>query len=242
MGKAKRLLELIEKMKTGHKFTVGQLADEFKVSYRTMLRDLQEIGEMGVPIYSENGVHGGYRVLRRDNKTAQAEEPVCRIINVPAFHAVGFEYTMPLPSSGEAQVLIPRLWLLLEQRINEIGDVVDRRKRTSVIFHRANEAVVHVCYEVPHFRPIPPDMVGLSVPKRQYVIYPHRGAMDKANRLRTGQRASEWIRQAGIKIDTTFSIEWYDDNRFDPFSPTNEFHFLRALLSEDTMPIEVWGC
>jgi predicted transcriptional regulator len=102
VGKARRLLELIEKMNTGHKFTVGQLADEFKVSYRTMLRDLQEIEKMGIPLYSENGVHGGYRVLRRDNKTSLAEGPFCRIINVPTFHAVGFEYTMPLPSSGLA--------------------------------------------------------------------------------------------------------------------------------------------
>ncbi len=65
MGKAKRLLELIEKMKTGQKYTVGQLANEFEVSYRTMLRDLQEIGEIGVPLYSENGVNGGYRVLKK---------------------------------------------------------------------------------------------------------------------------------------------------------------------------------
>jgi hypothetical protein len=166
VGKARRLLELIEKMNAGHKFTVGQLADELKVSYRTMLRDLQEIEELGVPLYSENGVHGGYQVLRKDKKAAIAEEPFCRIINVPTFHAVGFEYTMPLPSSGEAEVLIPRLWLLLEQRINEIGDVVDRKKRTSIIFHRVHEAVVHICYEVPSICPIPQDMVGLSVPVR----------------------------------------------------------------------------
>jgi predicted transcriptional regulator YdeE len=205
-----------------------------------MLRDLQEIGDFGVPLFSENGVHGGYQVLRRNRQSVHVEKPFCRIINIPTFHAVGFGYTMPLPSSGEAEVLIPRLWLLLEQRIDEIGDVVDRRKRTSIIFHRVHEAVVHVCYEVPSICPIPQDMVGLSVPARQYIKYTHRGAMDKANRLRTGQRASEWIKQAGITPDTTLSIEWYDDNRFDPFSPNNEFHFLRALQSEDTMPIVVW--
>lgn len=240
MGKAKRLLELIEKLKTGQKFTVGQLADEFEVSYRTMLRDLQEIGEMGVPLYSENGVYGGYQVLKRETKASQIEEPFCRMINVPAFHVIGFAYTMPLPSSGEAQVLIPRLWLLLEQRIHEIGDVVNRKKRTSVIFHSSDEAVVHVCYEVRNIQPVPSGMVGLSVPERQYVIYPHRGAMDKANRLRTGQRATEWIRQANIEIESSFSVEWYDDDCFDPFSPANKFHFLRALRSADSTPIRVW--
>ncbi len=240
MGKAKRLLELIEKMKTGHKFTVGQLADEFGVSYRTMLRDLQEIGEIGIPLYSENGVHGGYRVLTRESQASQIKEPFCKIITVPAFHAVGFSYTMPLPSSGEAQVLIPRLWLLLEQRISEIREVVNRSKRISVIFHSPDEAVVHVCYEVGSVQPLPPGMIGLSVPERQYVIYPHRGPMDKENRLHTGHRATEWIKKTGIEIDHTFSVEWYDNSRFDPLSPTNEFHFLRAVRSEDSPSIKVW--
>lgn len=240
MGKAKRLLELIEKMETGQKFTVRQLADEFEVSYRTMLRDLQEIGEMGIPLYSENGVYGGYRVLKRDSKFPPIEEPFCRITNVPAFHAIGFAYTMPLPSSGEAEILIPRLWLSLEQRIIEIGDVINRKKRTSVIIHSPDEAVVHVCYEVRSMQPVPSGMVGLSVPERQYVIYPHRGTMDKSNRLRTGQRASEWIKQTGIDVDPALSVEWYDDDRFDPYSPTNEFHFLRAVRSADSPPIRVW--
>lgn len=59
MNKAIRLLKLIDKLNTGLKFTVRHLADEFEVSYRTMLRDLQEVEEMGIPLYSENGVHGG---------------------------------------------------------------------------------------------------------------------------------------------------------------------------------------
>jgi predicted transcriptional regulator YdeE len=241
MTKAKRLLALMDKMNTGRKYTVGELALEFQVSYRTMLRDLQELGELGLPIYSENGVHGGYQVLKRERTSpVPTDEPFCRYIDVPAFHAVGFKYTMPLPSTGEAQVLIPRLWLQLEQRIGDIGSLVDRNKRTSVIFHRSDEATVHVCYEVPDVRPLPADMVGLSVPGRNYILYTHKGAMDKANRLKTGQRASDWIAQSGIQLETSFSVEWYDDTRFDPYSPTNEFHFLRALLSENTLPIKVW--
>lgn len=237
MSKATRLLKLIDKLNTGQKFTVRHLAEEFEVSYRTMLRDLQEVEEMGVPLYSENGVHGGYRVLKKTHKVSEEENSFCSIIDVQAFHAIGYAYTMPLHSSGEAQVLIPRLWLLLEQRINEIANVVNRKKRTSVIFHSHNEAIVHLCYEVQKPSPVPEGMVGLSVPTRKFVIYPHRGSMDKANRLRTGERASTWIKRAGIKIDATFSVEWYDDNRFDPYAPTNEFHFLRVIQLPDSPPI-----
>jgi predicted DNA-binding transcriptional regulator YafY len=45
------------------KFTIKELANEFKVSSRTISRDLQELSELGVPLYSEVGPHGGYRVL-----------------------------------------------------------------------------------------------------------------------------------------------------------------------------------
>lgn len=46
------------------KFTVKELAREFDVSSRTILRDLQELSELGVPLYSEVGPHGGYQVLK----------------------------------------------------------------------------------------------------------------------------------------------------------------------------------
>lgn len=63
MSKSKRLLDLMMTVNRKRKFTVKELADEFNVSSRTILRDLQELGELGVPLYSEVGPHGGYQVL-----------------------------------------------------------------------------------------------------------------------------------------------------------------------------------
>lgn len=63
MSKSQRLLELMMTVNRKRKFTVRELAEEFGVSPRTMLRDLQELSGMGVPLYSETGRHGGYRVL-----------------------------------------------------------------------------------------------------------------------------------------------------------------------------------
>jgi HTH domain len=63
MPKAKRLLELMMTVNRKRKFTVKELAEEFGVSTRTILRDLQELSELGVPLYSEVGPHGGYHVL-----------------------------------------------------------------------------------------------------------------------------------------------------------------------------------
>lgn len=63
MSKAKRLNEMIMMVNRKKRFTVGELAQEFGVSKRTVLRDLQELSELGVPLYSETGPHGGYQVL-----------------------------------------------------------------------------------------------------------------------------------------------------------------------------------
>ncbi|GJM84004.1 YafY family transcriptional regulator [Paenibacillus timonensis] len=63
MSKSKRLMELMMTVNRKRKFTVKELADEFGVSSRTILRDLQELSELGVPLYSEVGPHGGYQVL-----------------------------------------------------------------------------------------------------------------------------------------------------------------------------------
>ncbi|MGO4275498.1 helix-turn-helix transcriptional regulator, partial [Paenibacillus sp. TAF58] len=63
MPKSKRLLALMMTVNRKRKFTVKELAQEFEVSSRTILRDLQELSELGVPLYSEVGPHGGYQVL-----------------------------------------------------------------------------------------------------------------------------------------------------------------------------------
>lgn len=63
MSRAKRLNEMIMMVNRRKRFTVRELAQEFGVSKRTILRDLQELSEMGVPLYSEVGPHGGYQVL-----------------------------------------------------------------------------------------------------------------------------------------------------------------------------------
>lgn len=64
MHKAQRLIQLIMLVNERKKFTIQEMADECGVSRRTMIRDLMELSELGVPLYSEAGPRGGYRVLR----------------------------------------------------------------------------------------------------------------------------------------------------------------------------------
>ena len=63
MSKAKRLLDILMFVKTKRKFTAQELADEFEISVRTIHRYLLDLSDMGLPIYAEQGRHGGYTVL-----------------------------------------------------------------------------------------------------------------------------------------------------------------------------------
>lgn len=64
MPKAERLIEMMITINAKRDFTVGELAREFGVSRRTILRDLQSLESVGFPLYSEVGAAGGYHVLK----------------------------------------------------------------------------------------------------------------------------------------------------------------------------------
>ncbi|WNQ12815.1 YafY family protein [Paenibacillus aurantius] len=67
MTKAQLLYNLLMYVNAKRRFTAQDVAYEFGVSVRTAHRYLADLGEMGVPLYTEPGRGGGYRVL--DNRT-----------------------------------------------------------------------------------------------------------------------------------------------------------------------------
>jgi predicted DNA-binding transcriptional regulator YafY len=65
LNKTQRFIQLMMAVNERMQFTVKEMADEFGVSERTMHRDLQELSELGMPLYTEFGPHGGYRLLKK---------------------------------------------------------------------------------------------------------------------------------------------------------------------------------
>lgn len=63
MSKTKLLFELIMYVNTKRSFTAQDIAYEFNISVRTAHRYLMELTDMGVPLYTEQGRNGGYRIL-----------------------------------------------------------------------------------------------------------------------------------------------------------------------------------
>ncbi len=129
MSKSKRLMELMLAVHRKRSFTVKELAQEFGVSSRTMLRDLQELGELGVPLYSEVGPHGGYRLLndRMLPPIAFSEEEAVAVF----FASQTLRHYRDLPFETEMSSALQKFYLHMPQdvrsRIDEMRDRVDFR-------------------------------------------------------------------------------------------------------------------
>lgn len=129
MSKSKRLMELMLAVHRKRSFTVKELAQEFGVSSRTMLRDLQELGELGVPLYSEVGPHGGYRLLneRMLPPIAFSEEEAVAVF----FASHALRHYRDLPFETEMSSALQKFYLHMPQdvraRIDEMQDRVDFR-------------------------------------------------------------------------------------------------------------------
>ena len=62
MKKADRLNQELIYLSYRKKFNLSELTDKFQISERTALRDISELEEMGLPLYSEVGRNGGYKI------------------------------------------------------------------------------------------------------------------------------------------------------------------------------------
>ena len=109
------------------RFKVQELADEFGVSARTILRDLQELSELGVPLYSEVGPHGGYQVVRERVLPPIAfteEEAVAMFF---AVHAL--RHYASLPFEAESASALRKFYHYMpkdvQERIDRMKDRVD---------------------------------------------------------------------------------------------------------------------
>jgi predicted DNA-binding transcriptional regulator YafY len=140
MSKARRMIELMMAVNRKRRFTIRELAEEFGVSTRTMLRDLQELSGMGVPLYSQVGAGGGYQVL-----TERSLPPISFTENEAlslffACHALRHYSSLPFEASADSALRKFFAYLPADMK-NRIDDM---RNRVDFFAHSRPQRAEHL--------------------------------------------------------------------------------------------------
>ncbi|SMG57487.1 helix-turn-helix transcriptional regulator [Paenibacillus aquistagni] len=120
MSKSTRLIDIWMYINRKSAFTAQELADEFGVSVRTIQRYLNELSSMGVPLYTEQGRYGGYRMLNN-----RALPPIVfteeEAISIFFAHQALHRYES-LPFDAEAKSVSEKLYQQLSQEAKKKVD------------------------------------------------------------------------------------------------------------------------
>lgn len=126
MSKTKLLFDLIMFVNTKRSFTAQDVADEFQVSIRTARRYLMEISELGVPMFTEQGRGGGYRVLKNRVLPPILFEENEALAIFFAFRSLAFYESLPFETDIESasRKLFVRLPEDIQRQIHKLESVL----------------------------------------------------------------------------------------------------------------------
>ncbi|SDY03919.1 Integron-associated effector binding protein [Evansella caseinilytica] len=208
MSKAAKLIALIQVIQVKKTFSVQELADEFHVSYRTMLRYLHELSGLGIPLYAETGKHGGYRILEHSAGQQQPairarEDSGVKAVIKPAFRVIGLEYAAPVTSFSAAEVLITKTRDRFESRLHELPECRQPFVRYGIRKYEKGIFTYLYCVEVKRLEHIPAGMKGATVPTRRYAVFIHRGSAARAAVDETYRYGLQQLMRAGVKQDAS---------------------------------------
>lgn len=213
MSKTSRLLRLWLTISKRKRFTVDQLATEFGVSYRTMLRDLNELSRMGVPLYSEPGKNGGYSLLPHPSVEHDAfvhQTPYGKVICKGDFYVIGLELSLPFTAVHASESVVPQLWQTLEQQAQQIPALIKPLNRVGLVLNRQKEYVYIAGFETHHVQHIPEQMVGVHVPTQHYAVYTHHGGWSRTAMDQTYFYINDDLEKNAYRHNVNeFWVEWY---------------------------------
>jgi predicted DNA-binding transcriptional regulator YafY len=129
VSRTARLLELLIRVQTRAHFTSRELAEEFGVSRRTILRDMADLSEMGIPLRSASGPGGGYSLPRGGRRLALSltlDEALALIVSYEAL----MRYSVS-PFSAESVSAVTKLRSALPPDV--VGELDALREHVAVV-------------------------------------------------------------------------------------------------------------
>jgi predicted DNA-binding transcriptional regulator YafY len=138
--RADRLLSILLCLQTTEKMKTRELAEKLEVSERTILRDMDALSTSGVPVVSDRGAAGGWRLMEgyRTNLTGLKIEEIKSLLIANATHILS-DLGMRANFDMAALKLLASLPLSIQQ------DAARVRQRIHVDgagwYHHANEPV-----------------------------------------------------------------------------------------------------
>lgn len=144
MTKSERLMSLINFIRDNRAVTVPEMSDHFKVSHRTIYRDLNSLTRMGVPIYFEDG----FRLAKEYSTTCSELSPdemelvqYCLdhnpLVGIPYFEdrLAAIKEHFRRTRKGDSQVEVANL--IVGERRQRIEPKTDSRRTLEEFFNAA---------------------------------------------------------------------------------------------------------
>ena len=122
--RADRLLSIMLLLQVHERMTAAQLAERLSVSERTILRDMDVLSSAGIPVLSERGAGGGWRLIEgyRTRLTGLTAEEVYSLFFARPPDALA---ELGLKEASESAWL--KLWASLGERAREQAEFVRER-------------------------------------------------------------------------------------------------------------------
>lgn len=160
--RARRLVSLLLLLQLGRRWTAAELASQLGISVRTVHRDIEALGEAGVPVHAERGPGGGFTLppSYRSRLPLSADEAQALLIGAPgAAGALGLgallldarrKLLASLPAelrqaASQAQALFhvdePRWFSRADESpfLAELASAASEQRRVAIEYHRRDQ-------------------------------------------------------------------------------------------------------
>lgn len=122
--RADRLISILLLLQNHKQMTSKQLADKLEVSERTVHRDMEALSAAGIPVYSERGSQGGWRLTEgyRTNLTGLKSEELSSLLLAGSIHLL-----RDLGKQADYEAAYQKIWAAVPDALKHDAEFTRQR-------------------------------------------------------------------------------------------------------------------